>query len=129
MDPYIEGYNPCIDDEWIDEEYHRRREYRPVKISIRPPWGNLDEMYPGQHQGKPFGNIQSNIFDIGTNTKEEEVDKTYHPKKLTNKQQEKQDRESKLLEEFLKKDKPLIEELWKEHQKKVEEFNKIWSIK
>lgn len=21
------------------------------------PWGNLDEMYPGQHEGKPYGNI------------------------------------------------------------------------
>ena len=73
-------------------------------------------------------NIKAMVL-IWKKPQEKEVDKTYHPRKLSKKEQEKQEENTKKLEEFLAKDKPIIEALWKERQKKMEEFNKIWSKK
>ena len=124
MNPYYEGYNPCIDDEWSNEEHFRRKHFKPIEVKLLPPWGDLPETYPGQHQGKSFGPITGGWLKEEPKKKEDEIDKTYYP--YYGPRTEKDTLQHEQLKEFLAKDKPIIEALWEEHQKKVEEFNKIW---
>lgn len=95
-------------------------EYEPIYIFLGNPWGNLPEMYPGQHEGKPFvpNGIRSPNPDILSNEnvsiQKDTTDKTYKPKKLSMKQEEQEEK----CRNFIKKDRKFIENELKKYKLK-----------
>ncbi len=57
-DNYQELLKEGNPDQLLDDE-----DENPPRNPNYKPWGNLPEMYPGQHKGQPFGKIDTNQFN------------------------------------------------------------------